>query len=72
MPDPRDGQCGKMPHYCPGGGGGMGTTGFECCIILPLGEVTLPKICSYRAYSILRNPGAVSRVEGIFVGGSLL
>ena len=21
MPDPRDGKCGKMPHYCPGGGG---------------------------------------------------
>ena len=19
MPGPRDGQCGKMPHYCPGG-----------------------------------------------------
>ena len=22
MPDPRDGQCGKMSHYCRGGGGG--------------------------------------------------
>ena len=22
MPDPRDGKCGKMPHSCPGGGGG--------------------------------------------------
>ena len=22
MPDPRDGKCGKMPHYCPGWGGG--------------------------------------------------
>ena len=22
MPDPRDGKFGKMPHYCPGGGGG--------------------------------------------------
>ena len=32
MPDSRDGQCGKMPHYCPGGGG-MGTTGIDWCII---------------------------------------
>ena len=22
MPDPWDGKCGKMPHYCPVGGGG--------------------------------------------------
>ena len=22
MPDPRDGKCGKMSHYCSGGGGG--------------------------------------------------
>ena len=26
MPDPRDGQCGKMPYYCPGG---MGTAGID-------------------------------------------
>ena len=32
-PTPRDEKCGKMPHYCPGGG--MGTAGIDWCISLP-------------------------------------
>ena len=30
---PRDGKCGKMPHYCPAG---MGTAGIDWCIIIKI------------------------------------
>ena len=50
MPDPRDGKCGKMPHYCPGG---MGTAGVDWCIIGSTGGRRRMNSCMGKIYVFL-------------------